>query len=466
VRAPSELGERGLDLGARAIAGGGDLAQRRAVGIGAAARRVHGGGAHQHDHGVEPEGLAAGGGLLQEIALAGGHDLQARADDAAEIVGQRGALKLGGVERPALVVVATNDGAELEEVARELGERARHAAHAIARVPRQRLGRRARRTAQLGEQLRRLGLVERAELEAHEIDVALAERGMRVEQRRARDAQDRDRRRAEPGGEIMNQVHRLRRGALDVVDGDAQGRARRVGGEEALERDEGARLELRRRLGQRLDDGRVGVGHAEELRQKMRDLHGARRRHQLGDGRSDASAPDLRRHRRRQVEAPAQQALPGGERRRARPARGREQKARARAGERAPELLDEARLADAGRPGERDEGDLAARGIFDDRAQPLELRAASDEAGRLRIARRLLDEIVIVEQFLVGIGEIGAERRRHALGAAALAQLDVARDRRPAGDARRRQRRRAALALLRASPIAISAGGAIHGGGP
>ena len=68
--APAELGERGLDLGARAIAGGGDLAERRAVGIAAAAGRVHRSGAHQRDDRVEPEGLAAGGGLLEQIALA------------------------------------------------------------------------------------------------------------------------------------------------------------------------------------------------------------------------------------------------------------------------------------------------------------------------------------------------------------------------------------------------------------
>src|SRR5262249_48834707 len=67
--ATAELGRGGFALGARAIAGGRALAERRTVGIvpaGGVERR----GAHQHDHGVEPEGFAAGGGLFQKIALA------------------------------------------------------------------------------------------------------------------------------------------------------------------------------------------------------------------------------------------------------------------------------------------------------------------------------------------------------------------------------------------------------------
>ena len=214
----------------------------------------------------------------------------------------------------------------------------------------------------------------------------------------------------------MDQVHRLGRGALDVVDDEHQRRARGVGGEEALERDEGARLELRRRLGQRLDDRRVGEGDAEELRDEVRDLDRARSGHQLGDGGGEARARRSRVHRLGQPEALAQQALERGEGRRARPARGGREHARAAGAELLGQLLDEARLADARRPGERDERDLAARRLRDHRRQPLELGLAADEARRLRVARRLFDQIVVVEQLGFVVGGIGVERRGNGLG--------------------------------------------------
>ena len=243
-----------------------------------------------------------------------------------------------------------------------------------------------------------------------------------------------------------------------------QRRARGVGGEQPLERDEGARLELRRRLGQRLDDGRVGEGHAEQLRDQVRDLERARRR----------ARARRRRRRGARGRSPASSTASGRSagatgaptrRTAARPARPRGANEHARAARRRACAPAPRRAASCRRPTVPVSATNATSpraALLDDRGQPLELRLASDEARRLRIARRLLDRARVVEQLVVVVDELGAERRRHALGAAALAQLDVAVDGRPAGDARTRQLGGTALTTLGAGAIRISARGAIH----
>ena len=194
-----------------------------------------------------------------------------------------------------------------------------------------------------------------------------------------------------------------------------------VGGEQALERDEGARLELRRRLGQRLDDGRLGVAARRAAAREVRDLDRARPRHQLGrPPRRGARAPSSGAIAAVSPKRCAQEALERGERRRARPARRRHQHARARLrGERsAPSSSTSRVLPTPAGPVSATNATSPRERALDDRVSRSSCGLAPDEARRLRIARRLLDQIAIVEQLLVDVRELGAERRRHALGAA------------------------------------------------
>ena len=134
---------------------------------------------------------------------------------------------------------------------------------------------------------------ERGELDALEHEIALPEGRVQLEQLGATDADDEHRQVGEPGREVVEQVHGLRRRAFDVVDDERERRARGVGGEEALHRDERARLELSGRLRERLHDWAIREGQPEELREQVLDLDRARRADGFLDAACDLGARDL-----------------------------------------------------------------------------------------------------------------------------------------------------------------------------
>ena len=119
------------------------------------------------------------------------------------------------------------------------------------------------------------------------------------------------------------------------------------------------------------------------------------------------------------------------------------------------QLLDEPRLADAGRPGERHEArPRRARASLTIACSRSSCALRPTKRVGLRIARRLLDQIVVVEQLAL---VIDALRPRAPPARARCGSLRTARRHRrrraPQRDARTRQLDRATLAALRAGAI-------------
>ncbi len=209
-------------------------------------------------------------------------------------------------------LAAGHDKVALEQVADQLVERARRAAQRGAVL--EEAGRDGvERAAKLAQQALRLGRVERAELDALGRRVQVAEARMALVERRRRGADDGDRRPLQAGHQVVQEVDAVRLEGVEVLEAQDQRRDGGVGGQEAAQGQEGARLELLRRVGQRGQHLAVGERHAHHVGEQVRGLGDARRRHDPRHRGQDAGAALVEPVAGRQPEASRQQAGERGE---------------------------------------------------------------------------------------------------------------------------------------------------------